>query len=113
MNKELKMTMKEVKEQLILAIGEAFARLTKEKVTGIMSRPVKMKDWLGSTEDDLIPEKLAYNTDEDWISASINSDGDYMLTYFADDGLTFTVTKDDYYTLVHDFVEYFFAIYKA
>lgn len=112
MTKELKFTMKEVKEQLILAVGEAFARLAKEKATGVMARSVKMKDWLGE-KDTMIPDKLDYSTEEDWISVRITCDGKYNLTYFATDDFHFSITNEDYFALVHDFLEYFFAIYKA
>ena len=112
MTKELKFTMKEVKEQLILAVGEAFARLAKTNVANAMTRPVKMKDWLGE-KDTMIPDKLDYSTEEDWISVRITWDDKYTLTYFATDDFHFSVTNEDYFALVHDFLEYFFAIYKA
>ena len=113
MKNEVKFTMKEVKEQLTLAIGEAFARAVKEKATNVMARPVKMKDWLGTTEDDMIPEKLDYITEEDFITARISYDGKYVLTYFADDGMTFSITDEDYYQVVNRFIETFLAIYRA
>lgn len=113
MTKELKMTMKEVKEQLVLAIGEAFARFTKEKITGVIARPVKVKDWLGTAEDDLIPDKLDYSTKEDWISARITYNGKYDVTFFACDGMTFSIEDDSYWNLVDRFIEHFIRIYKA
>ena len=113
MTKEVKFTMKEVKEQLTLAIGEAFARLAKEKVTNVMARSVKMKEYLGTTEDDMIPDRLDYATDEDSISASISWDGKYDATYFASDGMTFSIKDDNYWNLVDRFIEHFIRIYKA
>lgn len=113
MKNEVKFTMKEMQARLILAIGEAFARLAKEKTTNIMSRSVKMKDWFGTTEDDMVPEKLDYVTDEDFMYADFDYEGKYRITYHATDGLTFSVSDEVYFDLVDRFLDYFFAIYKA
>ncbi len=72
-----------------------------------------MKNWLGSTEDDLIPAKLDYSTEEDFITVRIKVDGDYEVSYFASDGLTFSVTDNSYDELVTRFVNYFINIYRA
>ena len=114
MTKDNKLTMKEVKEQLLLAIGEAFARLAKANadVKKPAARPVKIKEWLGE-DDSMIPDALAYNTSDDLLFARITDKSYYELTYAATDGLTFSVTDNDYFRVVHDFVEYFIRIYKV
>ena len=114
MKNEFKFTMKEVKEQLTLAVGEAFAGLAKQiKSNSFVTRSVKMKKFLGTTEDNLIPDKLDYITEEDWLYARFNYEGKYEITYNAVDGLTFSVADDDYEELVTRFVNYFLNIYRA
>lgn len=114
MTKEFKFTMKEVKDLLVRAVGEAFALTLKEKVTDEFTPThVRMKNWLGTTEADLIPEKLDYSTEEDFITVRIKVDGNYEVSYFASDGLTFSVTDECYSNLVDRFVNYFINIYRA
>ena len=116
MTKDNKFTMKEVKEGLTLAIGEAFARLAKAKSNADAKKPavraVAIWEWLGEG-DSMIPDSLAYNTSEDFMFAGITDKGYYELTYVATDGLTFSVADKNYFGLIHDFVDYFFRIYKA
>ena len=112
MTNEIKFTMKEMRENLMLIAGEALARLAKASVTNVMARPVRMKDWLGKGEE-LIPTKLDYIADDDYLFARITTKGNYELTYVATDGLTFSVADDDYYRLINRFLDYFIRIYKA
>ena len=114
MTKDNKLTMKEVKEELTLAIGEAFARLAKANadVKKPAAKAVAIWEWLGEG-DSMIPNSLDYNTSDDFMFARITDKGYYELTYVATDGLTFSVVGKTYFELIHDFIEYFFKIYKA
>lgn len=114
MKNEFKFTMNEVKEQLTLAVGEAFAGLAKKmKSKSFVTRSVKMNKFLGTTENNLIPDKLDYITEEDYIYARFDYEGKYEIVYNAVDGLTFSVADESYSILVERFINYFLNIYRA